>query len=198
MKMAEDLCVNNSTPDTSTVGGCSDDVQLPASLFSDISTENPCAHSRTASGLPQNEQECITDMPVPTAYSDRLKAALRAVESGIMTRYAAAKRYNVPYTTLWEKLNGVRRGKLGAHMRKFTDEEENYIESLLLKCAENGIPLDKRFLKRIVPILASNKDMPVNRKTFTKFWHRQFLKRHPKISQRFLMVYLGKRQESGP
>ncbi|XP_055356532.1 uncharacterized protein LOC129601694 [Paramacrobiotus metropolitanus] len=69
-------------------------------------------------------------------------------------------------------------------MRKFSEAEENYIESLLLKCAENGIPLDKRFLKRIVPLLTKSKDVPKNRKMFSSYWHREFLKRHPKIAQR--------------
>ncbi|XP_055344557.1 uncharacterized protein LOC129592525 [Paramacrobiotus metropolitanus] len=165
----------------------SEEVQLPASLFSASAMEISFGSTSAVSGLPLSAdcvEEFVYDLPLPHAYSDRMALALKAYKSGNLSQYAAAKKFKVPYTSLWKKLRGVRTGKKGAHLRKFSEAEEDYIEHLLLKCAENGIPLDKRFLKRIVPLLAKSKDMPEKRKTFTKFWHREFLKRHPKISQR--------------
>ncbi|XP_055357049.1 uncharacterized protein LOC129602107 [Paramacrobiotus metropolitanus] len=110
--------------------------------------------------------------------------AVRAVESRELSQYAAARVYRVPRTSLWERLKGVRRMKPGDQARNFSAAEEDYIEQLLLKCPEQGVPLNKAILRRIIPTLASTKDMPERRKKFTDFWHREFLKRHPKISQR--------------
>ncbi|XP_055337311.1 uncharacterized protein LOC129587541 [Paramacrobiotus metropolitanus] len=165
-------------------GDLSSDLSLPASLFSSSRIDTPRTRTKEISGLPLSAEESSSDNFLPQEVSDRMALAIQAVESGNLSQYAAAKRYHVPYTTLWEKLKGIQRGTLGAHKRKFTDAEENYIESLLLKCAENGLPLDRRILQRIVPLLAKSKDVPEHRKLFTKFWYRKFLERHPRLAQR--------------
>ncbi|XP_055340243.1 uncharacterized protein LOC129589492 [Paramacrobiotus metropolitanus] len=75
--------------------------------------------------------EAISDSP------SAMDKAIRAVKSGALSQYAAAKTYNVPRTSLWERLKGVRRMKPGEQSRKFSAVTKHDFAAHLVKNWDN-------------------------------------------------------------
>ncbi|XP_055328433.1 uncharacterized protein LOC129581412 [Paramacrobiotus metropolitanus] len=97
----------------------SEEVQLPASLFSASAIEISFGSTSAVSGLPLSAdcvEEFVYDLPLPHAYSDRMALALKAYKSGNLSQYAAAKKFKVPYTSFWKKLRGVTKQNFARHI----------------------------------------------------------------------------------
>jgi transposase-like protein len=83
-------------------------------------------------------------------YSDRdLQLAIRAVESNKMKISAAAKRYNIPKTTLYDRLSGKSKATLG-RPTELTPEEEQIIVERLVVMADWAFPLTNRDLRVLI------------------------------------------------
>ncbi|GAV08458.1 hypothetical protein RvY_18142 [Ramazzottius varieornatus] len=111
-----------------------------------------------------------------------MEAAVTAVNDGMSIRMAA-ERYQIPHTTLANKVNG-KHGKKAGRPSTFTMEEEEDIAEILVRCSKIGVPLGKRTLIKIVKAIAIAKGM--NWAKFTDRWHRNFLRRNRGVSVRVL------------
>ena len=85
----------------------------------------------------------------------RMEEAISAVRDSNMSISAASRIFKVPRTTLSERLRGST-GKKGRPL-KFTPEEEAILVDVLLKCANAGVGLNKRWFKKIVAKIADCK-----------------------------------------
>ena len=77
-----------------------------------------------------------------------LQNAISHVEKGSSLR-EASRIFNVPLTTLYDRISGKHTNKAG-HPTSLTKTEENIIISSLEYCSENGYPCDRRDLADIV------------------------------------------------
>lgn len=83
-------------------------------------------------------------------YSDAdMNAALQDVCDGIASAKEIAAKYNIPESTLSEKVNGVHLGRHG-HKTDLDDVTERRIAECLMYAAECGWPLNRDDLKQIV------------------------------------------------
>ncbi|XP_055351928.1 uncharacterized protein LOC129598178 [Paramacrobiotus metropolitanus] len=112
---------------------------------------------------------------------EAILSAVRSVQEGILSRNAAAKRYNVPRATLYNRLQGRGQHKRGCWRKKFTDGEEQYLANFLLHCADIGVPLNKPCVRKLVTSMATEKGMVAK---FSDGWLSSFLRRYPDLSRR--------------
>jgi transposase len=80
---------------------------------------------------------------------DELELAIRKVETGDLTIYAASKRYAIPRSTIVNHVNGKCKGFKAGRPTLFSKEEEKVIVDLLLALSEWGYPLGKKQLIEI-------------------------------------------------
>lgn len=120
-------------------------------------------------------------------YSEQqLLSALEAVKNG-SSQFAAAKKFEIPRSTLFNKVHGkTEMGKKPGPSTVLLAEEERIIEKWMFGLATRGFPVTKRQLLRSIQLYLDIN----NRKTiFTnnlpgRKWYNAFRKRHPKISER--------------
>nr|XP_023025875.1 uncharacterized protein LOC111513886 [Leptinotarsa decemlineata] len=117
---------------------------------------------------------------------DNLLSALEAIKHG-MPRATAAKKFNVPRTTLIGKIDGryPEICQSGAST-VLTSEEENILVQWILNMARMGFPVTKLQLMDSVSLLVKNLKRPnkFNNGHPGRHWYEGFLQRHPEISQR--------------
>lgn len=119
--------------------------------------------------------------------SENLEKALHAISSGKVSIRKAAEQYNVPKSTISDKLRNKHTGQHGGQ-KCLTDEEERNLALGLGKCAEWGFPFKlsdvqltvQGYLNRIGRVEKRFR----NNCPGTE-WCKLFLKRHPELSQRF-------------
>lgn len=120
-------------------------------------------------------------------YSEEdMKRAIEAVNNGSSIK-GSAKIFNVPRTTLADKVHGktpIQR-KMGPQSVLST-EEEKLLEEWIIHLAERRFPVTKDQLLDSVQVLIKRLKRP---NPFTngrpgRHWYEAFLKRHPTISQR--------------
>ncbi|KAJ8911212.1 hypothetical protein NQ315_014924 [Exocentrus adspersus] len=117
---------------------------------------------------------------------DDLNNALIAIKHGTPCA-TAAKRYNVPRTTLIGKINGTYPEDCRSGVSPvLTSEEESILVDWILTMARIGLPVTKQQLLDSVTLLIKNLKRP---NKFTngrpgRHWYEGFLRRHPQISQR--------------
>lgn len=117
---------------------------------------------------------------------DKLMEAMKAVKEG-STQFAAAKKYGIPRSTLFNKISGKSQvGKKPGHGTVLTIIEEKFIEKWILCLADRGFPVVKRqLLNSIQMYLNSNKRITPFTNNFPgRKWYNNFLKRHPIIAKR--------------
>ncbi|XP_055352366.1 uncharacterized protein LOC129598473 isoform X2 [Paramacrobiotus metropolitanus] len=112
---------------------------------------------------------------------DAILSAVKCVQDGVSSLNAAAKRYNVPRATLYNRLRGIGKQKRGSWKRKFTDSEKEYLAPFLLHCADIGVPLNKPCLRKLVTSMATEKGMVAK---FSDKWLKGFLERFPELPRR--------------
>eukprot|EP00096_Caligus_rogercresseyi_P002404 TRINITY_DN14524_c0_g1_i1.p1 TRINITY_DN14524_c0_g1~~TRINITY_DN14524_c0_g1_i1.p1 ORF type:complete len:522 (-),score=119.31 TRINITY_DN14524_c0_g1_i1:8-1573(-) len=133
-------------------------------------------------------------------YSEKcMQDAIKAAQEGMSIRQAATK-FNVPKTTLFDKLSGKSPEvtKMGRNT-VLTPTEEKFIVDWILKCRRRGLsPSKGDILNSIQNLILKDR----NRKTpFTnnrpgKTWLQLFMSRHPVLNSKADAVKPPKREES--
>ena len=110
--------------------------------------------------------------------------AMEAVRSGKMGQNQAAKTYDVPRTTLKDRLSGrVKHGKKSGPEPYLTTEEEAELAEFLKQCARMGHGKTKKELFSIVQRSLIKKGRSLEHFNGDGWWNR-FTQRHPKLSLR--------------
>lgn len=120
--------------------------------------------------------------------SQQMENAVKMVERGILSTYAAAVRYNIPRRTLRNHLaSGSITRKLG-RSAILTPEQEAGLVRRIIRLADVGVPMTSKMLR--VQAFSFCKIKKI-RNTFNdaknaagKKWLRLFLKRHPELARR--------------
>ena len=112
--------------------------------------------------------------------AEDLTAAIEEVRSGTLSLYSAAKKYNIPQTTLFGQVKGTH----GRKASRLTEEEESTIVETCLIFSEWGYGLGKKEILSII-----HDYLVTNKKTHPKGvpnddWWNGFMKRHPQLSLR--------------
>ncbi|KAI5636428.1 DDE superfamily endonuclease domain-containing protein [Phthorimaea operculella] len=112
--------------------------------------------------------------------------AIEAVEKGA-SAYSAAKIFNVPRTTLLDKISG--RSAVDAKKGPdpvLTAQEETHLKNWLIFMADSGFPVTKNQLLDSVSILVQKlqRKNPFTGNRPGRHWYEGFIKRHPEIGQR--------------
>ncbi|XP_050498219.1 uncharacterized protein LOC126879210 [Diabrotica virgifera virgifera] len=120
---------------------------------------------------------------------DDLKKAIEAVTQNGISRKAAARQFNVPRTTLIRKLYSpaTTPRKMGP-ATELSEAEENVFENWVLAMARKGFPIHRQNLmlsvKKFLEETGRETKYLLN-KTPGRSWFQGFLKRHPKIKERY-------------
>jgi hypothetical protein len=112
-----------------------------------------------------------------------LESAKNAVKSQSMSQYRAAKEFNVPRSTLHDKLNEKYSGGKPGKKPIFTESEEGQLSDFIVECAERGYPLTRARVLCIacemLQIKSDGKAVQPGAK-----WFKGFLRRNPGIATR--------------
>ncbi|XP_022821491.1 uncharacterized protein LOC111352973 [Spodoptera litura] len=120
--------------------------------------------------------------------SQQMENAVKMVERGILSTYAAAARYNIPRRTLRNHLkSGSTTRKLGRSAILTTEHEAGLVRRII-RLADVGVPMTSKMLRIQAFSFCKIKKIP---NTFNdaknaagKKWLRLFLKRHPELARR--------------
>lgn len=118
---------------------------------------------------------------------EQLEECLNAIRSKRLTQREAAKKYNIPRSTIKNKLKNKTSRKHGRPTVFTTLEEMNFVAHVTA-LAEYGFPLEESDLIFVIKDYLSSQGRIV--KEFTnntpgREWVRSFLKRHEELSKRF-------------
>ena len=126
--------------------------------------------------------------------SRELQLALSAVNNQKMYMRTAAKKFNVPYSTIWDNVNREKKGGSKGHLRGrkpfLTPEDEQKIAKALLLFAKLGIPLRERAMRQLVAHYVAKlphsrlKSCPFRKGIPGRAYIRGFLRRNPDIKFR--------------
>ena len=115
-----------------------------------------------------------------------MESALKEVHEGCMTRNAASKVFSVPWSTLWDKLNGKtpedsRMGPLSV----LSKAEETMFASFCIKYLKCGFPINRNDLCDIVQnvVQEDGRKSPFTNRRPGQFWFKGFLCRNPAITE---------------
>lgn len=112
---------------------------------------------------------------------DKMDKAIKAVTDGMSIRQAAEE-FNVPKSTLGDRISGrTLHGAKSGRSKYLTDEEEDILVKFLLKCAAIGYPRSRNEVIAMVQRFCVSRDMNVH---VTHGWWERFCFRHPEISLR--------------
>ena len=120
-----------------------------------------------------------------------------AIRTGALTQRQAAVSYNIPRSTLKNKLKGAHPNKFGGPTI-FSAEEENTFKSYVVTASAFGFPVDILDLRCIVKGYADKKGRTIRQFKHNlpgKDWVASFLKRHKDLSVRFASNIKRKRAE---
>lgn len=129
-------------------------------------------------------------MPLKRALwsQDDLVSAVRAVQRGIMSSYAAAERYKVPRRTIRNHLQSSILLKSLGRKPVLNPEQEADLVKRIIRYAEISLPVTPRILRRLVYKYCVLNNIKHNfdetAKRAGKDWYKAFMKRHPEISLR--------------
>ena len=117
--------------------------------------------------------------------AEDLTAPIEEVRSGTLLLYSAAKKYNIPRTTLFGQVKGTHGRKVGRPSR-LTEEEESTIVETCLIFSEWGYGLGKKEILSIIhDYLVTNKKNHLFPEGIPNDdWWNGFMKRHPQLSLR--------------
>ena len=113
---------------------------------------------------------------------DKMDKAIKAVIDDGMSIRRAAEEFNVPKSTLGDRISGrTLHGASSGRPKYLTDEEEDILVKFLLKCAAIGYPRSRNEVIAMVQRSCDGRDMDVH---VTHGWWERFCYRHPEISLR--------------
>lgn len=136
--------------------------------------------------MPRNYIKKLGSRTYRNYSDDYLDECLNKIRNGQLTQRVAAAQYNIPRSTLKNKLKG-------AHVQKhgkppvFTEEEESSFVQHLLKLSEYGFPVDEFDFRMVVKNYLSKKGCTVAqfKNNIPGYeWCKLFLKRHPVLTTR--------------
>jgi hypothetical protein len=123
----------------------------------------------------------------------RIQLAKQAIKLGqIQSVRAAAEEFDVPYTTLNERLHGIpSRDDCTPNSRKLTPYEEEAIIQYILDLDSRGFPPRPRDIQEMANLLLTERDAsPIG-----KNWATNFINRRPEIQSKFNSKYNYKRAQ---
>ena len=125
----------------------------------------------------------------------KILLAIQAFKSGqISSIRKAAALYDVPYTTLQNRLNGrTTRENSQLRNRKMTLAEESFLEKWILSMDERGQPPRVSTVHATANLILANRDPTVTPPTVGINWVTRFLRRTPTLKTRFSQSYDYKR-----
>jgi hypothetical protein len=112
--------------------------------------------------------------------------AIKEIEENNMTAYTAAKKFHIPKTTLFNRLNGKSSSQHGKSQVLSPELEQEVVE-WLIRCGKMGDPRTKEELMKAVSELAKLSPDEHNRfknKFPSSFWLQSFMNRHPEVTFR--------------
>lgn len=127
----------------------------------------------------------------------QLLSAVQAVKNG-STQCAAAKKFSIPRSTLFNKITGkTLMGKKPGPRTVLLPEEEQTIEKWVFRLAVRGFPVTKRQLLRSIQLyLNINKRKTIfNDNLPGRKWYNSFRDRHPNVSEKISQNLTVRRAE---
>ena len=130
-------------------------------------------------------------MPKDLRQEGRLELAIRAVQTGqIISVQRAAHLYNVPRTTLRDRLTGIKQRSITDRTkRKLTETEEYTLLQWILSMDKRGAPLRPTTVQNMANLLLANRDASKPSSTVGKNWVTKFVRRHDVLKTRFSRRY---------
>jgi hypothetical protein len=120
----------------------------------------------------------------------RISLAIQALKNQEITSIReAARRFNIPNSTLSTRLNGVQNRAISrANSHKLTEIEEESLQKWIISLDERGAaPRPSTVRETANLLLAARGTIPVQ--TVGEKWVYNFVKRHPNLSTRFSRRY---------
>ena len=118
--------------------------------------------------------------------SEQMSRAYAAVQNDRLSVRQAALEYDVPRSTLGDRVTGrVLPGSKSGKKRYLSDEEEDELVQFLLNCASVGYPRSRMEVIAIVQQICDQRNIDA---VVSHGWWERFCSRHPKISLRSAAV----------
>jgi len=138
--------------------------------------------------MPRTYKRAVGSRQYANYSAENLAKCLDDVKERRLTQREAAKVYNIPRRTIKYKLKEKHMKSIGSPTI-FTAQEENCIVKCIISMSDSGFPLGENDLKLIVTDYLTKIGKKV--KKFKNNipgtdWAKQFLKRHPELSVRFI------------
>lgn len=131
--------------------------------------------------------------------TEHLQEAIDKIKSGQMGQREAAKQYNIPRSTLKNKLAG-RYNKAVGHPTTLTLEEEEIVANHIIAVSQQGIPVSLQDVRIILKSYLDSTGRKIKMFKDNKpgwEWGKLFLERHPNIKQTFAANISRKRAQVG-
>ena len=114
--------------------------------------------------------------------NENMQKAIVAVEGEGMSVRRASELYDVPRSTLYDRVSGkVEHGAKPGRSALLSAEEEEELVSFLIKCARIGYPHTRKQVMSLVQSIAKTKGIET---TVSEGWWERFKRRHCEISLR--------------
>jgi hypothetical protein len=115
---------------------------------------------------------------------ENLELAVKAKLNGMSFREASIK-YNVPKSTLENKIKGKETGKWGNYESIFTKEEERAICDWIFISADHGYPKSRDDIITVASAMRDRKlNVPISKNLLSRNWFERFMKRNPDVAVR--------------
>jgi hypothetical protein len=116
--------------------------------------------------------------------------ALQAYETGqVRSLRAAAKAFDVPYSSLAPRASGCRpRAEIGQHNRKLNDTEELALTQWILSMDQRGYPPRVCAVQHMAKLLLKERE-PNARTLIGKNWTNRFINRNDELKSKFTRRY---------
>ena len=130
-------------------------------------------------------------MPNDRGQLGRLELAIQAVQKSQITSVRkAALSYDVPRSTLQDRLNGIKqRESANRTKRKLTETEEETLLQWILTMDKRGAPLRPTTVRNMADLLLANRDALKPPPTVGINWVQNFVQRHNILKTRFSRKY---------
>ena len=137
-------------------------------------------------GVPLSFVDTATDCTRPTTYKtwkdENMVKAMEEVAKCKMSIREAATRYNIPKSTLGDRITGrVQHGALSGPKSYLSSQEESELATFLTRCAAIGYPKTRHEVISLVQEIVDSKGID---STVSSGWWQAFCKRNPNITLR--------------